>query len=157
MADDQFFDEGSNQEQGTEGGRLRAQLEEALQVNKQMKSKLTGYEVQAFLGSGQFDLVKPDDLSGVDPSKREETAKEIQADRQEQQRTLLKSALSKQGFDEETIEQMVNGEVAANPDQGAAEATQRIRDVGRFSAQPPPKVDMTRVTGIDAIRAAYTT
>lgn len=153
----EFFNEAEtpNGEAGgqSDGSKLRAQLEAALKSNKDMQAKLSTYEVREFLGGKQLDLVKPEELAGVDPTKWDETATRIQTERTEMQKDLLRRALTAQGLDQETVDQMVAGTVTSTAQADEAQAINRVRQAGSVAATPPLAVDPNKLHGLDAITA----
>lgn len=153
----EFFSEDEQSAGGeggqSDGGKLRAQLEAALKSNKELQGKLSTYEVREFLGGKKLDLVKAEELAGVEPTKWEETATRIQTERTELQQTLLRQGLAQKGFSEEDIESIVSGVVTSPTEVEEAKATDRVRQVGGLAATPPLPVDPSKLHGLEAIRA----
>lgn len=139
---------------GQDGGTLRKKLEDALAVNKRQSTELSTYKAKEFLVEKGLDLVKAEDLNGVAPDKFEEHATKVQQDRLAQQQELLRDALVKRGYEGEDLEEALAEVVSDNTKATAeADATRRIRAAGSAQAAPIPRVDTSKLTGFDAIRA----
>jgi phosphopantothenoylcysteine synthetase/decarboxylase len=135
------------------GGALREKLEEAIKQNRELQTEVTSHRAKDVLEAKGYDLVKPEDLSGVSADKLEARAKEIQAEREALQTELLTKALEKQGFAgkelDEILAEAVGQREAATP---TAQAISRARSLGT-GGDPVPEVNAEKLHGFDAVRA----
>lgn len=135
------------------GGQLRQKLEAALSTNRKIEDELQAFRAKELLSEKGLDLVKPEDLKGVDPSNLESRASEIQTERRALQENLLRQALAKQGLEGEALDELVGelvGQKTTNTED--AETVGRMRQVGGIG-EVLPRVDPSKVQGYDAIRA----
>jgi|SRR5579884_2612469 len=135
-------------------GRLRQMYEEAISQNRELAEKVTLYSAKEVLVEKGFDLVKPEDLKGVEPTKFEERAAELQKEREAQANDLLRAALLKRGVDESEVDSMLSalaGEQQAQTE--TAQAAARIGSVGRIEGNVEPLVNPNQLHGYDAILA----
>jgi acetyl-CoA acetyltransferase len=139
---------------GTEGGKLRDQLEQALADVKRLKDENHRYKTTEVLTAKGFDLVQPEDLDGVKAEEIEARAKEIQDKRVQLQTDLLRKALEKQGFQGEQLDEMVTAFAGTKQSESEeADQVKRARQAGAAEGTPAPKVDTQKLTGLEAIRA----
>lgn len=145
------------EEDGDSGKGLRAKLEEALKENRKLRSTVSDlepYRAKDLISERGFDLVKVEDLKGVKPDEIEERAKEIQSQRVKEQEDLLRSALRRQGIDEEDLDDAVKEMLDRHDAESEeAEATRRARDVAGRDSKPVPKVNESELHSFDAITA----
>lgn len=142
------------QEGQADGGKLRRKLEKALEDNRKLAERVRTHEVKQVLTEKGFDLVTPDDLSGVDLDEIEAKAAEIQERNQKLQGDLLRKALQAKGFEGEDLDEMVESIAGAKTaEQADEDATKRAQSLGRVDSTTSPRVDPSKLHGIDAISA----
>ena len=139
------------------GGQLRQKLEDALKSNRELAAKVHTYTVKDTLAAGGFQLVRPEDLNGVPLERVEERAKEIETTRQTEQQELLRKALVSRGFDEATIEQIVEDGALPAADPGTA-SIGRIRGLANIGEGTPAKDPaLANLAGRDLMRHHFET
>lgn len=138
------------------GGKLREKLEQSIAEIKRLNGELSTFKAKDFLVEKGLSLVKPEDLTGVDPDKFEEHAAKVQEDRRALQESLLREVLERQGYEGDELDvalaQMAGEKTKDSED---AEATRRMRAAGSAEGTPVPRVDPSKLIGVDAMRAAF--
>lgn len=144
---------GTDVDDGTEGGALRKKLEDALARDASSREELRSYRIKDKLTELNLNLVKPEDLAGTELEKIEDRAKEIQAERAELQKVLLRDALVKQGITGDQLEEQVAAFSArASQESPEAEAIARAQSLGSLGSETVPTQDDSKLHGIDAIK-----
>ena len=143
-------DDGQEQESGSS---LRQKLETTLQENKELTSRLSGYEAGAVISDNGYDLVKPEDLENVKPSEMADRAKELHEERQTQQVELARQMLSRKGFEGEELDREVEAflDVPAGRD---VAAHARVKETSSVGGSTAPVKDPRSLFGLDSIEAA---
>jgi hypothetical protein len=143
-------DDGQEQESGSS---LRQKLETTLQENKELTSRLSGYEAGAVISDNGYDLVKPQDLENVKPSEMADRAKELHEERQTQQVELARQMLSRKGFEGEELDREVEAflDVPAGRD---VAAHARVKETSSVGGSTAPVKDPRSLFGLDSIEAA---
>ena len=143
-------DDGQEQESGSS---LRQKLETTLQENKELTSRLSGYEAGAVISDNGYDLVKPEDLENVKPSEMADRAKELHEERQTQQVELARQMLSRKGFEGEELDREVEAflDVPAGRD---VAAHARVKETSSVGGSTAPVKDPRSLFGVDSIEAA---
>lgn len=141
--------------EGTGGGKLRAKLEESLEAQRALTERLSTYEAREYLeGKDDLSLVKPEDLKGVAAHERDAKAQSVQQERQTLQEELLRDALQRQGLEGDDLADALAELVAEHTQHSEdAEKSRRMRSAGNVDAKPAPRVDTSKLSGFDAIRA----
>ena len=133
----------------TDGGDLRDQYEALLVENKALKGQVQEYVVREV--SGEFSLVKPEDLTGFETADEARAGgKLLQETRTEEQTTLLKAA----GLTDEKIEAVLAGGTI-NEDGELDPNVAALSKQQSTNATRPPRVDTKQARGPAAIKAHF--
>jgi hypothetical protein len=134
---------------------LRKQLGKLGKENKALSEKLARFELKDMLTSKGFDLVKPDELVGVDVDQREKRAEELQTERRGMQEELLRKALGPMVEDTDALEGMVNDLLGKRSEQSEqAEQFGRAKELSGLESLQNPIVDPRQLHTEDAITYA---
>lgn len=137
---------------------LRGRLERAERENRKLKEQITVQTAQRLLADKGFDLVKPEELKGIDLKDLESKAEALQNERLDNARSVVRSRFMRQGLEGEDLEAAVDDFFGA-----PAPVTQEDRDFEEASAvararQLPAGTSAPRIPadvhGFDAITAA---
>ena len=148
-----IYADDDGQEVEESGSSLRQKLESTLQENKELTTKLSGYEAGAVINSNGYDLVKLEDLENVKPSEMADTAKALHEERQVQQVELARQMLSRKGFEGEELDREVEAflDVPAGRD---VAAHARVKETSSVGGSTAPIKDPRSLFGLDSIEAA---
>ena len=147
-----IYSEDDGQVVDESGSSLRQKLEDTLKENKELTSRLSGYEAGAVISDNGYDLVKPEDLENVKPSEMADRAKELHEERQTQQVQLARQMLSRKGFEGEELDREVEAflDVPAGPD---VAAHARVKEASQVGGSTAPVKDPRSLFGVDSIEA----
>ena len=148
-----IYSEDDGQVVDESGSSLRQKLEDTLKENKELTTKLSGYEAGAVISDNGYDLVKPEDLENVKPSEMADRAKELHQERQTQQVELARQMLSRKGFEGEELDREVEAflDVPAGRD---VAAHARVKETSSVGGSTAPVKDPRSLFGLDSIEAA---
>lgn len=132
------------------GKGLRAQLEAALKRNRNLEAKVRKTELSELLTTKGFDLVKADDLAGVEDSELETRAKKIQDERIELQAELLRKALGSTGLEGDDLEALVTQTIASRKPE-VADTVGRVKNLSGVPGTPASLIDSDQLHGRSAI------
>lgn len=126
------------------GSEFRQKFEAIQAENQALRSVIT---TQAVSG---HDLVKPEDLTGVDAGSLMQRAAEIQEQRSAEQRELVVSGLKGLGWDDDRIQQELAGQTVVQP----KPAVSHTESLGKIGGLPPSReVDTSDMSPRDKIAA----
>jgi len=120
------------------GGALRQKLEEAIAENRSLRRENSTLKAGTLLQDKGFDLVKPEDLADVAEKDLEVKAEELQKQRSEEQRDLVRSLLSRQGFEGDELEAAVDGMISPAADDQTAQTFERMSAAASAPGLPDP-------------------
>lgn len=135
-------------------GDLRSQLEAVLAENATLKTGLRQSQIRELVGQSTFNQVREADLEGVPDDQLKVKAEQIQNQRVDDQRQLLKRA----GLTDDQVTKVLAGEtVTPNtlaPEQARAAAAVTAAQ-GQDGLGPAPRIDESAAHGRQAIKAYF--
>lgn len=140
-----------------DGSTLRRKLEKALSENRKLSEENTTFKAKDVISSGNFNLVKPEDLAGVSHDKVKEHAEQLQSQRLDERRGLTRDILQRQGYEDSELDEAVEllmageGTVAAPSAPDPADAFERVRALDRQAAAPVSAQNTEKLHGVSAI------
>lgn len=135
------------------GGSLRTKLEAALAESKTLKDELGAMKAEKLIRDKGFSLVEADDLKGVDADKLEAKAAEVQAQKAEAQRVLIRDVLGRRhGVEGDELERLVDEYVGEGP--AADTDVDRFRASTSVAGKPAPKVNVDKLDPFEKIKYA---
>ena len=151
MADDQ-----TNHQDGEEDGKsLRKKLEAALAENATLKGSVVELKAQALISEKGYKLIKASDLKGVDLDDIEKKAADLEAERFEQGKDVLKASLEARGLTGDALEEAVTQLFEQSGNVQTVTALSRLQQVGSTTGTPVPRGGNENVApGFDRINAA---
>lgn len=142
-------------EEGNEAGStLRSKLEHQLEENKALKAQLAPLLAANEIATKGYKFVKPEDLSGVDPTELAAKAAALEDANRKVHADVLRSVLADQGVPEAELDAAVESHL--NPDQREDHAvvSGRLASLGRVTGSIPETDKDRGLTGQDRIAAA---
>lgn len=136
------------------GSSLRRKLEETLDKNRDLTTKLTGLTAKSLIEEHGHNLVKPEDLEGVDLSEMSDTAERLQQERSSQQADLARDMLARQGLAGDELDKAVTDFLSPEATGRGTAAHGRAREVAAIGGTAAPLVNPDALHGLDAIEFA---
>ena len=151
MSDDEFS--------GLSAGDLRSKLEQALKRNRELEADVAAFNASRVISDKGFSLVKPEDLAGVPVAELEAKAAAIQAQRQDEQRGLLKDVLQKRGYEGDDLESALTALLGDSKPESQTTVPPGV-DVARSvagveSVAPPGEKPASDLHDLDALTAYF--
>jgi hypothetical protein len=136
-------------------GDLRSQLEAVLAENSNLKTNLRQAQIRELIGQQDFSHVREADLEGVPDDQLKVKAEQVQSQRVDDQRQLLKKA----GLSDDQVSKVLAGETITLGNQLSPEQQRAATQVTAAQTSPglgiAPKVDESAVHGRQAIKAYF--
>ncbi len=145
-------DEFDLDDENLSGSALRKKLEQAIEQNRDLRSKVASFEATEVIGRLGLKNVTAADLVGVAPKDLEAKAQEVEAQKAAEKENILKAALVDRGLNADQIESAL---AALTDPKGLALSEQigRAADLVRAGGTPVPKTETEGLSGPALIMA----
>lgn len=141
----------------TDGGQLRAKLEETLAENNQLRQQVATFRATTLIQEKGFTLVTPDDLADVSPEDLETKAAELEDQRKQAEVETVRRVYERSGLSGDELEQAVASVFGGQTPQPAgtveADAVNRARRLADVPSTPVSNISTDQLHGYEAILA----
>ena len=139
----------------SEGSDLRSQLEATLETNKALTAQLAAATASNVIRDQGLSLVKPEDLNDVAVDEIETVAKQLQEQRYDQQKDLVKDVLKRNGVSDSDLDTQAEAWMKGESQAATGASTNVTTGFDRLATinggSPAPQVDTSQLHGNDAL------